>query len=118
MLFFQLLFEFRDLFLQQLQMVLHTEQHLSFRVRKLVVSEVDIIFPSADFFAVHADDLAGDTDDRGIRRYFFQNDRARADLRVLTDGERTEDFGTAGYDDIVADGRVTFAFFFACTAMG
>ena len=87
------------------------------RVRQAIVVKVYIGFgmARAEAFAFLRDDAAWDADDGRVRRYFFEDDRAGTDFGAFTDRERAEDFGTTGDDDVVANGRMAFSFFLACT---
>ena len=89
-------------------------------IGQAVVIEVDVAFAVAGFdaFALLDDDAARDADDCRVRRYFFEDDGTGADFCAFADGKGTEDFGTAGDDDVVADGRMAFAFFLTRPAEG
>lgn len=82
--------------------------------------EVDVAFAVAGFevLALLNDDPSGNTNDGRVRWNGFEDDGAGPDFCAFTDGKRTEDFGPAGDDDVVADGRMAFSFFFTGTAEG
>lgn len=82
--------------------------------------EVDVAFAVAGFevFSFLDDDTTGNTNDGRVRWNRFENDGTGTDFSTFTDGKRTEDFGPAGDDDVVADGRMAFPFFFTGTAEG
>lgn len=90
------------------------------RIGQAVMVEVDVAFAVAGFdaFALLDDDAAWNADDCRVRRHFFEDDGTGTDFCAFTDGKGTEDFGAAGDDDIVADGRMAFALFLTCPAEG
>ena len=71
-----------------------------------------------DALAVDLDDARLDTDDRGVRRHFLQNDRVCADAAVVAHGERAEYLRARRDQHVVADRRVALAGVVAGAAEG
>lgn len=63
-------------------------------------------------------DAAGNADDGGVRRDFFQDDGARADLCAFSDGEPAQNLCARADDDVFFNGGVALALLFARAAEG
>ena len=66
--------------------------------------------------AVHHDDASRNTDYCRIRRHRLQHNRARTNLRMITDRKRPQHLRTGSHHNIIADGRMALALFLARTA--
>ncbi len=81
-------------------------------------SGMDIIQVDSLRNALAPDNAPRIADHRTVGRNGFQHDRARANLAVISDGERTQYLCARADDHVVADGRMTLADILACTAEG
>ena len=67
-------------------------------------------------YTVTGNDTAGDADNDGVGRNLLEDNAAAADFGVVANLKGDEHLGAAGNNNVVADGRMTFALFLACTA--
>ena len=66
--------------------------------------------------ATLTDHFAGDTNDCRAIRHFIQNNGISPDHRIVANAKRTKNFGACADQNIVAQCRMPFAFFFTGAA--
>ena len=69
-------------------------------------------------FILSAHDPSRNTHDSTIGRHFLEDDRARADLGVLSDREGSEDLGACAHHNIVLERRMSLPLFLPGPAQG
>ena len=88
----------------------------AFERADLLGVRVDLFLLEIGFFAANAHDARGNAHDRRMRRDFFEDDRACADLRAFAHGKAAQDLRARRNDDVLFDGRVALALFLARAA--
>ena len=107
--------EFGNCFLQCVQSMEQLADFLLDRVWHTVMIQQGTM---VDWFAIVADQLAGDTHNGAIFRHLMQHDRVCPYHGIVAHFEWAQQFGTCTNQDVVAKGWVAFAFVLACTTKG